>query len=99
MMKHVGMNVALGRFCHGSLYRRWGGMVLVVADDPGMYSSPEQEQDSRMVARAAMVPVVEALRQCCRVKTMKYAYDLSEKYDTPVLLPFTTKELSIPGDW
>ena len=62
----------------------------MVADDPGMYSS-QNEQDSRMVARAAMVPIVEPSDSAEAKEFMKYAYDLSEKYDTPVILRSTTR--------
>ena len=57
-MKHVGLNVAADPLYTAAYTGVRGGMVLVVADDPGMYSS-QNEQDTRMVARAAMVPVVE----------------------------------------
>ena len=84
VMKHVGMNVAADPLYTAAYTGVRGGMVLVVADDPGMYSS-QNEQDSRMVARAAVVPVVEPSDSAEAKEFMKYAYDLSEKYDTPVL--------------
>ena len=90
VMKHVGMNVAADPLYTAAYTGVRGGMVLVVADDPGMYSS-QNEQDSRMVARAAMVPVVEPSDSAEAKDFMKYAYDLSEKYDTPVLLRSTTR--------
>ena len=90
VMKHVGMNVAADPLYTAAYTGVRGGMVLVVADDPGMYSS-QNEQDSRMVARAAMVPVVEPSTVREAKDFMKYAYDLSEKYDTPVLLRSTTR--------
>ncbi len=90
VMKHVGMNVAADPLYTAAYTGVRGGMVLVVADDPGMYSS-QNEQDSRMVARAAMVPVVEPSDSAEAKEFMKYAYDLSEKYDTPVLLRSTTR--------
>lgn len=62
----------------------------MVADDPGMYSS-QNEQDTRMVARAAMVPVVEPSDSSEAKEFMKYAYELSETYDTPVILRSTTR--------
>ena len=90
MMKHVGVNVASDPLYTVSYIGVNGGMVLVAADDPGMYSS-QNEQDSRMVARAAMVPVVEPSdSEEARVFT-KRAYELSEKYDTPVILRSTTR--------
>lgn len=89
-MKHVGMNVAADPMYTAAYTGVNGGMVLVVADDPGMYSS-QNEQDSRMVARAAMLPIVEPSDSREAKEFMKYAYDLSEKYDTPVILRSTTR--------
>lgn len=90
VMKHVGMNVAADLLYTAAYTGVRGGLVLVVADDPGMYSS-QNEQDSRMVARAAMVPIVEPSDSAEAKEFMKYAYDLSEKYDTPVILRSTTR--------
>ena len=89
VMKHVGMNVAADPLYTAAYTGVRGGLVLVVADDPGMYSS-QNEQDSRMVARA-MVPIVEPSDSAEAKEFMKYAYDLSEKYDTPVILRSTTR--------
>ena len=89
-MKHVGVNVASDPLFSFSYIGVNGGLVLVAADDPGIYSS-QNEQDSRMVARAAMVPVLEPSdSEEARVFT-KLAYELSEKYDTPVMLRTTTR--------
>ena len=90
VMQHVGMNVAADPLYTAAYTGVRGGLVLVVADDPGMYSS-QNEQDSRMVARAAMVPIVEPSDSAEAKEFMKYAYDLSEKYDTPVILRSTTR--------
>ena len=90
VMKHVGMNVAADPLYTAAYTGVRGGLVLVVADDPGMYSS-QNEQVSRMVARAAMVPIVEPSDSAEAKEFMKYAYDLSEKYDTPVILRSTTR--------
>lgn len=90
VMKHVGMNVTADPLYTAAYTGVRGGLVLVVADDPGMYSS-QNEQDSRMVARAAMVPIVEPSDSAEAKEFMKYAYDLSEKYDTPVILRSTTR--------
>ena len=90
VMKHVGRNVAADPLYTAAYTGVRGGLVLVVADDPGMYSS-QNEQDSRMVARAAMVPIVEPSDSAEAKEFMKYAYDLSEKYDTPVILRSTTR--------
>lgn len=89
-MKHVGVNVAADPLYTAAYTGVKGGLVLVAADDPGMYSS-QNEQDSRMVARAAMVPVVEPSDSAEAKEFMKYAYDLSEKYDTPIILRSTTR--------
>lgn len=89
-MKHVGVNVAsdpLYTISYGGVN---GGMVLVAADDPGLYSS-QNEQDTRAVARAAHVPVVEPSDSQEAKDFMKYAFELSEKYDTPVILRTTTR--------
>lgn len=89
-MKHVGVNVAADPLFSFSYIGVNGGLVLVAADDPGIYSS-QNEQDSRMVARAAMVPVLEPSdSEEARIFT-KLAYELSEKYDTPVMLRTTTR--------
>lgn len=89
-MKHVGVNVAADPLYTAAYTGVRGGMVLVAADDPGMYSS-QNEQDSRMVARAAMVPVLEPSDSAEAKEFMKYAYELSETYDTPMMLRTTTR--------
>ena len=89
-MKHVGLNVAADPVFTAAYNGVNKGFVVVSADDPSMHSS-QNEQDSRMVARAAMVPVVEPSDSAEAKDFMKYAYDLSEKYDTPVLLRSTTR--------
>ena len=90
MMKMVGLNVASDPLYTASYIGVNGGMVLVVADDPGIYSS-QNEQDTRMIARAAMVPVIEPSdSEEARVFT-KRAYELSEQYDTPIILRTTTR--------
>lgn len=89
-MKHVGVNVAADPLYTVSYIGVTGGLVLVAADDPGLYSS-QNEQDSRMVARAAQVPVVEPSDSQEAKDFMKFAFDLSEKYDTPVILRTTTR--------
>ena len=89
-MKHVGVNVAADPLYSMSYIGVTGGLVLVAADDPGLYSS-QNEQDSRMVARAAQVPVIEPSDSQEAKDFIKFAYDLSEKYDTPVILRTTTR--------
>ncbi|MCQ2523614.1 MAG: indolepyruvate ferredoxin oxidoreductase subunit alpha [Lachnospiraceae bacterium] len=89
-MKHVGLNVASDPLYSFSYIGVNGGMVLVVADDPGIYSS-QNEQDTRMVARAAMVPVIEPSDSQEAKDFIKEAFDLSEKYDTPIIVRTTTR--------
>ena len=89
-MKHVGLNVAsdpLYTFAYTGVN---GGSVIVVADDPGLASS-QNEQDTRMVARSAHVPVLEPSDSQEAKDFMKFGYALSEEYDTPVILRTTTK--------
>ncbi len=89
-MKHVGVNVASDPLYTISYAGVNGGLVLVAADDPGLYSS-QNEQDTRCVARAAMVPVLEPSDSQEAKDFVKYAFDLSEKYDTPVIVRTTTR--------
>lgn len=89
-MKHVGLNVAADPLFTGSYTGVNGGLVIGVADDPGMHSS-QNEQDSRHYARASKVPMLEpASSQECLSFT-KLAFQLSEEYDTPVLLRLSTR--------
>ena len=89
-MKHVGLNVAADPLYTFSYTGVGGGSVFVVADDPGMASS-QNEQDTRMIGRAAHIPVLEPSDSGEAKEFIKYAYELSEKYDTPVILRTTTK--------
>lgn len=89
-MKHVGLNVASDPLYTFSYTGVNGGAVIVVADDPGMASS-QNEQDTRMVARAAHIPVLEPSDSQEAKDFVKYGYELSEEYDTPVILRTTTK--------
>lgn len=89
-MKHVGLNVVSDPLYTVSYIGAKGGLVFVVADDPGMYSS-QNEQDTRLVARAAQVPVLEPSDSADAKEFMKFAFDLSEKYDTPVIVRLTTR--------
>ena len=89
-MKHVGLNVAADPLFVAGPTGVGRGMVIGVADDPGMHSS-QNEQDSRHYAIAAKLPMVEPANAAeCRDYT-KIAYDLSEQFDTPVLLRLTTR--------
>ena len=89
-MKHVGLNVAADPLYTFAYTGVGAGSVIVVADDPGLASS-QNEQDTRMIARAAHVPVLEPSDSQEAKDFMKYAYELSERYDTPVILRTTTK--------
>ena len=89
-MKHVGLNVAADPLFTISYTGVGAGMVLVVADDPGMHSS-QNEQDSRHYAIAAKVPMLEPSDSDECLKYTKYAYELSEKYDVPVIIRMCTR--------
>ncbi len=89
-MKHVGVNVAADPLYTVAYIGVSGGLVMVAADDPGMYSS-QNEQDTRMVARAAHVPVLEPSDSQEAKDFMIEAFDISEKYDTPVIVRTTTR--------
>ena len=89
-MKHVGVNVAADPLYSISYIGSNGGLVLVAADDPGLYSS-QNEQDSRAVARAAKVPVLEPSDSQEAKDFTKLAFEISEKYDTPVMIRTTTR--------
>ena len=89
-MKHVGLNVAsdpLYTFAYTGVN---GGSVIVVADDPGLASS-QNEQDTRIIARSSHVPLLEPSDSNEAKEFVKLAYEISEKYDTPVILRTTTK--------
>ncbi|MBQ4073676.1 MAG: indolepyruvate ferredoxin oxidoreductase subunit alpha [Clostridia bacterium] len=89
-MKHVGVNVAADPLFTAAYTGVNGGLVIACADDPFMHSS-QNEQDSRMIARSAHIPMLEpADSQECK-DFMKLAYQLSEEYDTPVFLRLTTR--------
>jgi indolepyruvate ferredoxin oxidoreductase, alpha subunit len=89
-MKHVGVNVAADPLFTLSYTGVNGGLVLVTADDPEMHSS-QNEQDNRHYARFAKVPMLEPSdsREC--KEFTRLAFELSEKYDTPVMLRTTTR--------
>ena len=89
-MKHVGLNVASDPLYTLAYTGVNGGLVIVVADDPGIASS-QNEQDTRMIARSAHLPVVEPSDSGEAKDYLKFAFELSEKYDTPVILRTTTK--------
>ncbi|MCS7197448.1 MAG: indolepyruvate ferredoxin oxidoreductase subunit alpha [Candidatus Bipolaricaulota bacterium] len=89
-MKHVGLNVAADPFFSVAYMGVNAGLVVVSADDPGMHSS-QNEQDNRLLARAARVPLLEpSTTQECKDFTIA-AFEISERYDTPVLVRTTTR--------
>ena len=89
-MKHVGLNVAADPLYTASYIGVNGGMVVAVADDPGMHSS-QNEQDSRHHAVAAKVPMLEPCDSAECLAYTKLGYELSERFDTPVLLRLSTR--------
>lgn len=89
-MKHVGLNVAADAFVNSALVRIHGGLVVAVADDPGMHSS-QNEQDSRLLADFAKVPCLEPCSPQEAYDMVAGAFDLSEEFETPVLLRLTTR--------
>ncbi len=89
-MKHVGLNVASDPLYTLAYTGVNGGLVIVVADDPGIASS-QNEQDTRMIARSAHLPVIEPADSNEAKEFLKYAFEISEKYDTPVIFRTTTK--------
>ena len=89
-MKHVGLNVAADPLFTISYTGVNAGMVIAVADDAGMHSS-QNEQDSRNYAKAAKVPMLEPSDSAEALAFAKLAYELSERFDTPVLLKMCTR--------
>lgn len=89
-MKHVGVNVAADPLFTASYTGINAGMVIAVADDPGMHSS-QNEQDSRHYAVSAKVPMLEPSDSSDALNFTKLAYELSEQFDTPVMLRMSTR--------
>lgn len=89
-MKHVGLNVAADPLFTIAYTGVNAGMIVGVADDPGMHSS-QNEQDSRHYAKAAKLPMLEPADSAEALAFTKVAYDLSEEFDTPVLLRMCTR--------
>jgi len=90
VMKHVGLNVASDVFMNMAVSGINGGLVVVVADDPSMHSS-QNEQDSRFYGKFAKVPILEPSNQQEAYNMMHYAFDLSEDTQLPVLLRLVTR--------
>ena len=89
-MKHVGLNVAADPLFTISYTGVNAGMVICVADDPGMHSS-QNEQDSRHYAIASKIPMLEPSDSAEALEFTKLAYEISEKFDTPVLMKMCTR--------
>jgi indolepyruvate ferredoxin oxidoreductase alpha subunit len=89
-MKHVGLNVAADPFVNSALVEIGGGLVVAVADDPGMHSS-QNEQDSRVLADFARLPCLEPADAQEAYAMTREAFDLSERFHLPVLLRLVTR--------
>ncbi len=89
-MKHVGLNVAADPLFTISYTGVNAGMVIAVADDAGMHSS-QNEQDSRHYAVAAKLPMLEPSDAAESLNFVKRAYEISEKFDTPVIVKMCTR--------
>ncbi len=89
-MKHVGLNVAADPLYTASYTGVNGGFVALVADDPGLHSS-QNEQDTRNHGKASKIPVIEPADSNECKEFMRLAFDFSEKFDTPVILRLTTR--------
>lgn len=89
-MKHVGVNVAADPLFTAAYTGINGGLVILVADDPGMHSS-QNEQDSRYYAKAAHIPMLEPSDSQEAKDYVKMAFEMSETFDTPVFVRLTTR--------
>lgn len=89
-MKHVGLNVAADAFVNAAVTGVNGGLIVVAADDPSMHSS-QNEQDSRFYGDFALIPILEPSNQQEAYEMAYTGFDISEKYNVPVLLRITTR--------
>ncbi len=89
-MKHVGLNVCADPFVNSAMTGTNGGIVVLVADDPSMHSS-QDEQDSRFYGKFAMIPTLEPSSQQEAYNMMSKAYEMSEQLQLPVLMRVTTR--------
>jgi len=89
-MKHVGLNVAMDPFINSALVSIHGGLVVAVADDPGMHSS-QNEQDSRCLADFARIICLEPANQQEAYEMTREAFDLSERFEIPVMIRLVTR--------
>ena len=90
VMKHVGLNVAADAFFYASMTGLEAGLVIVSADDPSMHSS-QNEQDNRRYAKFARVPCLEPTDSQEAKDLVGVALEVSERFDTPVMLRITTR--------
>lgn len=89
-MKHVGMNVCADPFVNSAMTGANGGLIVVAADDPSMHSS-QNEQDSRFYADFAFIPALEPSNQQEAYDMAAYSFELSEKFETPVMIRLVTR--------
>lgn len=89
-MKHVGLNASADAFVNSGMTGANGGMLVAVADDPSMHSS-QNEQDSRFYGEFAFIPVLEPSNQQEAYDMAEYGFNLSEKYEIPVIIRFVTR--------
>lgn len=89
-MKHVGLNVAMDAFVNSGITGVHGGLVALVADDPGMHSS-QNEQDSRYLADFSLIPCLEPSTPQETYDFTRQAYELSEKLSLPILIRVVTR--------
>lgn len=89
-MKHVGLNVAADPYMNSAFTGANGGLLVIVADDPSMHSS-QNEQDSRFYGKFAMIPVLEPSNQQECYDMAFYGFELSERYHVPIMIRLTTR--------
>lgn len=89
-MKHVGLNVAADAFVNAAITGVNGGLVVVSADDPSMHSS-QNEQDNRFYGKFALIPILEPVDQQEAYDMVYGAFEMSEKFNVPVLIRITTR--------
>jgi len=89
-MKHVGLNVASDAFMNMAISGVNGGLVFIIADDPSMHSS-QNEQDSRFYGKFAMIPILEPSNQQEAYDITRYGFELSETYELPVIIRMVTR--------
>ena len=89
-MKHVGLNVAADAFVNSAITGVNGGLIVIVADDPSMHSS-QNEQDSRFYGKFALLPILEPASQQEAYDMMACGFEMSEKVKLPVLMRITTR--------